>query len=167
MRVLFADDDIIARTLLSAVLTDLGHEATSATDGDAAWAAFECEPVPLVILDINMPHRDGLAVCRLIREHPAGVDTFVLVVTARDGREDLAAVLAARSTTSPSPALPKICGRASRLPTAASSRTGRVALRSRSSPALAGSPASGKRPSRSSTRSTIRSPRCSATPSCC
>jgi DNA-binding response OmpR family regulator len=95
MRVLFADDDIIARTLLSAVLTDLGHEATSATDGDAAWAAFECEPVPLVILDINMPHRDGLAVCRLIREHPAGVDTFVLVVTARDGREDLAAVLAA------------------------------------------------------------------------
>lgn len=95
MRVLFADDDIIARTLLAAVLADLGHEATSACDGEAAWSAFEREPVPLVILDINMPLLDGLAVCRRIREHVLGSDTFVLVVTARDGREDLAAVLAA------------------------------------------------------------------------
>ena len=95
MRVLFADDDILARTLLAAVLADLGHEATATEDGEAAWMAFEREPVPLVVLDINMPGLDGLDVCRRIRQHPEGRDTFVLVVTARDGREDLAAVLAA------------------------------------------------------------------------
>ncbi len=95
MRVLFADDDAVARTLLAAVLSDLGHDASEANDGARAWEAFQAEPVPLVILDINMPHLDGLAVCRRIREHPRGRETFVIVVTARDGREDLAAVLAA------------------------------------------------------------------------
>ena len=95
MRTLFADDDSIARTLMSAVLADLGHDATGVEDGEAAWAAFEREPVPLVVLDINMPRLDGLSVCRRIRAHPRGAETFVVVVTARDAREDLAEVLAA------------------------------------------------------------------------
>jgi DNA-binding response OmpR family regulator len=95
MRVLFADDDVIARTLLAAILTDLGHEAVAAEDGEHAWTMYQQVPVPLVVLDINMPKLDGLTVCRLIREHEAGRETFVLVVTARDGRDDLTAVLSA------------------------------------------------------------------------
>jgi len=95
MRVLFADDDVIARTLMAAVLSDLGHDAEAVEDGALAWAAWQREPVPLVILDINMPDMDGLSVCRRIREHARGREAFLLVVTARDGREDLAAVLAA------------------------------------------------------------------------
>ena len=95
MRVLFADDDVISRTLMAAVLADLGHEAVSAEDGEIAWACWERSPVPLVILDLNMPNLDGLDVCRRIRAHAKGRETFVLVVTARDGRADLAAVLAA------------------------------------------------------------------------
>lgn len=93
MRVLFADDDVIARTLLAAVLTHLGHESREAEDGERAWAMFQEAPPPLVILDINMPVLDGLEVCRRIRAHEAGKETFVLVVTARDGRDDLVAVL--------------------------------------------------------------------------
>jgi DNA-binding response OmpR family regulator len=95
MRVLFADDDIIARTLLAAVLADLDHEVTVADDGEAAWLAFQRDPVPLVVLDINMPRLDGLEVCRRIRDHEAGRNAFVLIVTARDGRDDLASVLEA------------------------------------------------------------------------
>ena len=93
MRVLFADDDVISRTLLAAVLTHLGHESRSANDGGQAWELFQGEPVPLVILDVNMPVYDGLEVCRRIRGHAAGRETFVLVVTARDARDDLAEVL--------------------------------------------------------------------------
>jgi DNA-binding response OmpR family regulator len=95
MRVLFADDDVIARTLLCAVLADLGHEVVLAEDGESAWNLFQEEPVPLVVLDINMPGLDGLTVCRLIRDHTAGRETFVIMVTARDGRDDLTSVLAA------------------------------------------------------------------------
>jgi DNA-binding response OmpR family regulator len=95
MRVLYADDDVIARTLLAAVLTDLGHESVAAEDGEHAWTLYQQAPAPLVVLDINMPKLDGLTVCRLIREHAAGRESFVLVVTARDGRDDLTAVLAA------------------------------------------------------------------------
>jgi DNA-binding response OmpR family regulator len=95
MRVLFADDDAIARTLLCAVLADLGHEVILAEDGEGAWQKFQEAPAPLVVLDINMPGLDGLTVTRLIREHDAGRETFVLVVTARDGRDDLTSVLAA------------------------------------------------------------------------
>jgi CheY-like chemotaxis protein len=95
MRVLFADDDAIARTLLCAVLNDLGHDVVTAEDGERAWELFQDAPVPLVVLDINMPGMDGLTVCRLIREHAVGRDSFVIVLTARDARDDLTAVLAA------------------------------------------------------------------------
>jgi DNA-binding response OmpR family regulator len=95
MRVLFADDDILARTLVSAVLSDLGHEVVLVEDGERAWQMFQEAPVPLVVLDINMPGLDGLTVCRLIRGHEAARETFVIVVTARDGPDDLTAVLAA------------------------------------------------------------------------
>jgi DNA-binding response OmpR family regulator len=93
MRVLFADDDVIARTLLAAVLTYLGHESRSARDGQEAWEMFQAEPAPLVIVDVNMPVLDGLEVCRRIRAHPSGRETFLLVITARDARDDLAEVL--------------------------------------------------------------------------
>ncbi|HET9010179.1 MAG TPA: response regulator [Gemmatimonadaceae bacterium] len=95
MRVLLADDDVIARTLLCAVLADFSHDVVIAEDGERAWELFQEAPAPLVVLDINMPGLDGLTVCRLIRGHAAGRETFVLVVTARDGRDDLTAVLAA------------------------------------------------------------------------
>ncbi len=95
MRVLFADDDVIARTLLAAVLADLDHDVTVTEDGAKAWDAFCAEPFPLVVLDINMPELDGLEVCQRIRAHESGRSAFVLIVTARDGREDLASVLRA------------------------------------------------------------------------
>ena len=93
MRVLFAADDVISRTLFAAVLAHAGHESRAAADGAEAWEMFQAEPVPLVMLDAMMPGLDGLEVCRRIRAHPAGRETFVLLATPVDVRDDLAEVL--------------------------------------------------------------------------
>ena len=93
MRVLFAADDVISRTLFAAVLAHAGHESRSASDGGEAWASFQAEPTPLVMLDAIMPVLDGLEVCRRIRAHPAGGEAFILIVTDDDTRDDLADVL--------------------------------------------------------------------------
>jgi two-component system response regulator AlgR len=82
MRVLFADDDATARTLLTAVLTELGHDITIVEDGQHAWEAYVAEPAPLVILDIQMPGMNGLEVAR----HLARLDPppRIVFVTAHD-----------------------------------------------------------------------------------
>ncbi len=93
MRVLIADDDDLMRELIDAVFQAAGHETHAYPDGAGVWAAWEREPAPLVVLDWVMPVLDGLDVCRRIRAHPAGADTFILVITAASGMRNLEAVL--------------------------------------------------------------------------
>ena len=93
MRVLVADDDSIIRSLYEQVLIANGHEPVSFDDGTAAWEAFERDPFPLAMLDWNMPGIDGVELCRRIRKTEKGLETFILVITAREGIEALTAVL--------------------------------------------------------------------------
>ena len=93
MRVIFADDNVIARTLLSAVLGELGHDAVGFEDGQQAWDAYQAEPAPMVILDLKMPGIDGLELCRQIRGRDTEHATFILIVTAHDEPGGLKAVL--------------------------------------------------------------------------
>ena len=93
MHVLIADDDRVMCLLLQAAVAACGHDVATAEDGARAWAAFERDRHPLVLLDWQMPGVDGLEVLRRIRASPAGADTFVLMVTARDSDQDLKRVL--------------------------------------------------------------------------
>lgn len=93
MRLLLADDDPLMRELLVTVLTSFEHEVEAFEDGAAVWAAFDAIPARLVVLDWEMPRMNGLEVCRRIREHPEGHDTYLLVVTGRSKASDLDAVL--------------------------------------------------------------------------
>jgi CheY-like chemotaxis protein len=93
MNVLLADDDEFMRAMVELVLRESGHEVRATADGLAAWAAFEAERPELVVLDWEMPGLDGLEVCRRIRAADPGRTTFVLVVTARDASDSLAAML--------------------------------------------------------------------------
>lgn len=95
MRVIFADDNPVARTLLQAVLEELGHDATGFEGGELAWEAYLASPAPLVVLGLRMPGVDGLELCRRIRAHEAGEATFVLIVTSHDEPTALKAVLEA------------------------------------------------------------------------
>lgn len=69
-KVLVADDDSHIRDVITFALRREGFEVVEAADGDAALAVFEREAPDLLILDVMMPARDGLAVCRAVRAGP-------------------------------------------------------------------------------------------------
>jgi DNA-binding response OmpR family regulator len=95
VHVIVADDGALERRLLEAAVRRSGHDVTAVADGQAAWDAFERLPAPLVILDWQMPGLNGLEVCQRIRASASGADTFVLMVTGRDAKGDLAGALEA------------------------------------------------------------------------
>ena len=86
MRLLVVEDhDALARSIKRA-LEELRYAVTVVADGDAALDALLTESYALAILDIGLPTRDGIDVCRAARAN--GVGTTILMLTARDGVED-------------------------------------------------------------------------------
>jgi two-component system cell cycle response regulator len=97
MRVLIADDEPVARRMLRAQLEKAGHDVVAAEDGAQALAALTGPDAPrLAVLDWNMPHLDGVDVCRKLRSIPPGGAapyTYVLLLTSRQSQADLVAGL--------------------------------------------------------------------------
>jgi DNA-binding response OmpR family regulator len=81
--VVIADDDPDIRLLVSIAVEKAGFDLVATTeDGNAAYAAIIKHLPDLVVLDVNMPYRSGLEVCRLIRKDIALVDTMVVILSA-------------------------------------------------------------------------------------
>jgi DNA-binding response OmpR family regulator len=93
LAVLLADDDDAAREVVGWALRDLGYVVTAVGDGVEAWAAYQRQRVPVVIVDVNVSGLGGLEVCRRIRAADPRRETFVLMCTGHDARESLVAVL--------------------------------------------------------------------------
>ncbi len=89
--ILVVEDDEAIATGLSLNLRLAGHRATVAGDGDLALAAIAERAFDLVLLDINLPRKNGLDVLAALR----GADNFVpvIVLSARDGEYDKVAAL--------------------------------------------------------------------------
>jgi len=68
-RILFAEDDIIARTQIGEILEMLFGEVFIASDGEEAYHIYEDESPDIVITDIKMPKKDGLNLIRRIRQN--------------------------------------------------------------------------------------------------
>jgi DNA-binding response OmpR family regulator len=91
--VLLADSDDAAREFIEHALRELGYGVTAVADGGDAWAAYQRERVPLVIIEVNVLGLGGLEVCRRVRAADPMRQTFVVMCTGHDARESLAAVL--------------------------------------------------------------------------
>jgi CheY-like chemotaxis protein len=85
-RILVVDDERDARVFVRAVAEDLGHAVLEAADGDAGLAAARREKPDLIILDVQMPKRDGFAVFADLRADPATRDIPVIMLTAVTAR---------------------------------------------------------------------------------
>jgi phosphoserine phosphatase RsbU/P len=94
VRVLIAEDDMVSRSVLETLLKRWGHEVVAAEDGQAAWEVLRCDDSPrLAILDWMMPGLDGTEVCRLVRALPRREPPYLILLTARDRKEDVVAGL--------------------------------------------------------------------------
>ncbi|MFL6230300.1 MAG: ATP-binding protein [Pyrinomonadaceae bacterium] len=81
---LVVDDDEDARQRLRETFEAEGHRVVSAQDAPAALRALHKEPPDLILLDVEMPGVDGLALCRLLRAQGATKRLPIVVVSALD-----------------------------------------------------------------------------------
>jgi two-component system OmpR family response regulator len=82
---LVVDDDADIRTLLAEQLEGAGFTVSTAGDAVAMRQALKAAPVDLVVLDLNLPREDGLALCRDIRSRSS---LPVIMLTARSSPVD-------------------------------------------------------------------------------
>lgn len=81
MQLLVAEDDRAVRESLVRALELEGYRVTAVNDGAAALEALDRRRHDLLLLDVMMPHLDGLTVCRRLRAR--GDRTPILMLTAR------------------------------------------------------------------------------------
>jgi len=85
VRILLVEDEPSAARFIAKGLREAKHAVDIATDGVAASRQCQENDYDAVILDVMLPGKDGLAVCRDLRA--AGSDVPVLMLTARDAVE--------------------------------------------------------------------------------
>jgi two-component system, cell cycle response regulator len=94
--VLIAEDDPIFRRILESWFKRWEYRVTAVENGVDAWKVLQREDAPkLVILDWMMPGMDGIELCRRIRRRDQGPYRYVLLLTAKDDKQDVVAGLEA------------------------------------------------------------------------
>lgn len=86
VKVLFVEDDHSIRQVVSLALEEAGFRVTTCPDGDEALARYAAERFDLVLLDVMLPGRSGLDVCREIRRVDS---TPIVMLTARSSTIDV------------------------------------------------------------------------------
>jgi two-component system cell cycle response regulator len=90
VRILIADDDVVSRKMLAALLMTWGYEVSIVSDGVQAWRLLQDAEAPrLAILDGMMPGLDGRQLCRMVRNRQTDTYTYLLLVTAKSAREEI------------------------------------------------------------------------------
>ncbi|HYJ45098.1 MAG TPA: response regulator, partial [Pyrinomonadaceae bacterium] len=81
---LIVDDEASVRRRLRQIFEGAGHRTIVASDAPKALSLLHREQCDLVILDVEMPGVDGLALCRLLRANTATKQLPVVIFSARD-----------------------------------------------------------------------------------
>jgi diguanylate cyclase (GGDEF)-like protein len=90
MKVLVAEDEIISRTVIEAILTESGYEVVLASNGKEAWDVLQSHDAPkLAILDWMMPEMDGIEICRAVRQKNIEPYVYIILLTAKNNIADI------------------------------------------------------------------------------
>jgi len=97
--VLIADDEPSIRETAAFILESEGYTVLLAANGEEAMARVRAERPAAILLDIEMPRKDGLAVCREIKADANLRGIYVILLTARGQKKDEVEGLAAGADT--------------------------------------------------------------------
>ncbi len=88
MKILVVEDDEANVDLLALILSIQNYTVEVANDGETAWELVIVYDYDLLLIDITLPHLDGISLCRRVRAH--GYQTPILLVTGRGSSHDKA-----------------------------------------------------------------------------
>lgn len=94
MNILVVDDDPVAQRIMKMFVEKSGYSPTVITDGPKGLAAALLpDAPPIILLDWMLPGMDGITVCKRIREAKPKVRPYVIMLSAKHGKEEIAAGL--------------------------------------------------------------------------
>jgi CheY-like chemotaxis protein len=94
MNILVVDDDPVAQRIMKMFVEKSGYQPTILTDGPKGLeAALAPDAPPIILLDWMLPGMDGITVCKKIREAKPKVRPYVIMLSAKHGKEEIAAGL--------------------------------------------------------------------------
>ncbi len=88
MRILIVEDDRDARDMLQVLLELDGHEVVQAANGEEGWQAYTQGNFSVILSDWVMPDVDGLELCRRIRAAEKPLYSYVILLTALQGKSN-------------------------------------------------------------------------------
>ncbi len=92
--VLIVDDDENIGITLRYLMEGQGYEVDVARDGDEALSMVERTLPDLILLDVNMPKRDGYDVCQTLRANPVWQNIKIIMLSAKGRDIDVEKALA-------------------------------------------------------------------------
>lgn len=81
-KILIADDEPDILEIISYNLKIEGYDVVTAKDGEDALQKAKLTKPDLIILDIMMPNKNGMEVCKILRTQPAFHETLIIFLTA-------------------------------------------------------------------------------------
>ena len=93
--ILLVEDNEVNRDMLVRRLQRAGHQVTTAGDGEAALESMREQRPDVVLMDMNLPIKDGWTACREAQQAPALSAIPIIALTAHAMEEDKHRALAA------------------------------------------------------------------------
>jgi len=95
LKIVAVDDDPVSLALLQGLLTESGHDVSTASNGREAIDFLQSNQANLLVSDWMMPEVNGIELCKWIRQQSFSSYLYVIMLTSRNEREDLLTGLAA------------------------------------------------------------------------
>jgi len=80
LRILVAEDNLVNQKLTSLLLAKRNHQVTLVDDGEKAVSAFQSQPFDLILMDVQMPVKDGFAAVADIRRLEGGASPRMPII---------------------------------------------------------------------------------------